>query len=110
MKRYCLALDLLNDVELINEYKKYHENVWPEIIASIKKAGIKELEIYLVSNRLFMILEANDSFTFENKAKLDTENPKVQEWEALMWKYQQALPSVKKGGKWILMDQIFQLN
>ncbi len=110
MKRYCLALDLLNDVELINEYKKYHENVWPEIIASIKKAGIKELEIYLVSNRLFMILEANDSFTFENKAKLDTENPKVQEWEALMWKYQQALPCVKKGGKWILMDQIFQLN
>ncbi len=110
MKRYCLALDLLNDVELINEYKKYHENVWPEIIASIKKAGIKELEIYLVSNRLFMILEANDSFTFENKAKLDTENPKVQEWETLMWKYQQALPCVKKGEKWILMDQIFQLN
>jgi L-rhamnose mutarotase len=110
MKRYCLALDLLNDVELINEYKKYHNHVWPEIIASIKKAGIKKLEIYLVSNRLFMILEANDSFTFENKAKLDTENPKVQEWETLMWKYQQALPCVKKGEKWILMDQIFQLN
>jgi len=110
MKRYCLALDLLNDVELINEYKKYHEKVWPEIIASIKKAGIKELEIYLVSNRLFMILETNDSFTFEKKAKLDAENPKVQEWETLMWKYQRALPCAKKGEKWILMDQIFKLN
>jgi len=110
MKRYCLALDLLNDVELINEYKKYHEKVWPEIIASIKKAGIKELEIYLVSNRLFMILEANDSFTFEKKSRFDAENPKVQEWETLMWKYQQALPCANKGEKWILMDQIFQLN
>ena len=110
MKRYCLTLDLLNDVELINEYKKYHENVWPEIIASIKKAGIKELEIYLVSNRLFMILETNDSFTFEKKAKFDAENPKVEEWETLMWKYQQALPCAKKGEKWVLMDKIFKLN
>ena len=110
MKRYCLALDLLNDVELINEYKKYHEKVWPEIIANIKKAGIKELEIYLISNRLFMILEVNDSFTFEKKSKFDAENPKVQEWETLMWKYQQALPCAKKGEKWILMDKIFQLN
>lgn len=75
MKRYCLALDLLNDVELINEYKKYHENVWPEIIASIKKAGIKELEIYLISNRLFMILEANDSFTFEKKSQIGCRKP-----------------------------------
>jgi L-rhamnose mutarotase len=31
----------------------------------------------------------------------------VQEWEALMWKYQQALPKVKPGEKWMLMDRIF---
>lgn len=110
MKRYCLALDLLNDVELINAYKKYHTQVWPEIIAEIKKAGIKELEIYLVSNRLFMIMEVNDSFSFEKKEKMDAENSNTQEWEALMWKYQQALPCAKKGEKWVLMEQIFQLN
>ena len=110
MKKYCLALDLLDDDELINEYKKYHEKVWPEIIASIKNAGIKELEIYLVCNRLFMILEVNEDFSFEKKTNMDEENAKVQEWERLMWKYQQALPCAKKGEKWILMEQIFKLN
>ena len=110
MKRYCLALDLINDVELIEAYKKYHQNVWPEIVKNIKDSGIEALEIYLVSNRLFMIMEVNEAFSFEKKAKLDAENPKVEEWETLMWKYQQALPCIKKGEKWILMDQIFKLN
>jgi len=110
MKRYCLALDLLNDLELINEYKKYHRQVWPEIIAGIKKAGINQLEIYIACNRLFMIMEVNDSFSFEKKEKMDAENSNIQEWESLMWKYQQALPCAKKGEKWVLMEQIFQLN
>ena len=110
MKKYCLALDLLNDPELINAYKRHHKKVWPEIIESIKSTGIETLEIYLVSNRLFMILEVNDSFSFEMKAAMDLRNPKVQEWESLMWKYQQALPCAKKGEKWLLMDKIFQLK
>ena len=45
MKRYCLALDLINDVELIEAYKKYHQNVWPEIVKNIKDSGIEALEI-----------------------------------------------------------------
>ena len=46
---------------------------------------------------------------FEKKAAMDAANPKVQEWENLMWKYQQALPSAKQGEKWILMNKIFEL-
>ena len=57
-----------------------------------------------------MILEVNDSFSFEKKTAKDLENPKVQEWEDLMWKYQQALPFAIKGEKWILMDKIYQLT
>ena len=109
LKRYCLALDLKDDSELIKEYKKYHEEVWPEIIQSIKSSGIENLEIYLVGNRLFMIMEVGNSFSFENKNKEDLANRKVQEWEELMWKYQQALPVSKPGEKWMLMEKIFQL-
>lgn len=109
MKRLCFALDLVNDQTLIDAYKKHHEKVWPEIIESIKSSGIENLEIYLIGNRLFMVLEANASFSLELKGKKDAENTKVQEWEALMWKYQQALPMVKPGEKWILMEKIFQL-
>lgn len=109
MKRYCLTLDLIDDSELIAEYKKYHKNVWSEIIESIKKSGIETLEIYLLSNRLFMIMEVNESFSFEKKSKMDSENSKVQEWENLMWNYQQALPIAKKGEKWMLMEKIYEL-
>lgn len=108
--KYCWALDLKNDEQLIQEYKAYHQAVWPEITASIKAAGIEDLEIYAVGNRLFMIMTVNDSFSFEKKSAMDAANHKVQEWETLMWKYQQALPFANEGEKWLLMDKIFQLD
>ena len=108
MKRYCLALDLKDDVVLIAEYELYHKTVWPEILSSILNSGIEQLQIYRTGNRLFMIMEVNDSFSFEAKATADAENIKVQEWETLMWKYQQALPLAKQGEKWMLMEKIFE--
>ncbi len=110
MQRYCLALDLVNDNTLIAEYEAYHKKVWPEIKASITGAGITAMEIYRTGNRLFMIMETEDNFSFEKKGAMDNSNLKVQEWEQLMWKYQLALPWAKKGEKWILMDKIFSLQ
>ena len=108
--KYCLALDLKNDDELIAEYERYHQKVWPEIIDSIKDSGITGLEIYRVGNRLFMIMETDETFSFERKNEMDNSNAKVQEWENLMWKYQQALPGTQPGEKWMLMKKIFDLN
>lgn len=109
MKRYCLALDLVADVELIAAYEQHHQQVWPEILKSIKDAGIVHMEIYRAGNRLFMIMEVSEEFSFEAKAAADAANPKVQEWEALMWQYQQAIPGAAPGEKWVLMDRIFAL-
>lgn len=109
MQRYCLALDLKNDPVLIAEYEQYHRAVWPEILESIRSSGIEHLEIFRVENRLFMILEVGEGFSFEQKAQADAANPKVQEWETLMWRYQQALPGSAPGEKWRLMERIFQL-
>jgi len=109
MKRYCLALDLINDPEYIAAYERYHESVWPAILNSIRGAGILDMEIYRTGNRLFMIMEVEDDFSFEAKAEMDATNSKVQEWEDLMWQYQRALPWAKPGEKWVLMDRIFKL-
>ena len=109
MMRYCLALDLKNDPELIAEYEKYHQSIWPEIEASIRDSGIINMEIYRIANRLFMIMETENNFSFETKGKMDEANPKVQQWEQLMWNYQQALPGAKPGEKWQLMERIFKL-
>ncbi len=109
MKKYCLALDLKEDPILIAEYEAYHRELWPEIRESIKSAGILRMEIYRFSNRLFMIMETADDFSFERKAAMDADNPKVQEWEELMWRFQQPLPGAKPGEKWMLMERIFEL-
>ena len=109
MKRYCLALDLKDDPELIREYEEHHKKVWPEITEGIRNSGIHKMEIYRAGNRLFMIMETEDDFSLEHKILVDQYNPKVQEWEKLMWKYQQALPHARVGEKWMLMTKIFEL-
>lgn len=109
-RRFCFALDLKDDPALIAEYRKYHEKIWPEITQSLKGAGIEDLEIYLLGTRMFMIMEANQIFSFERKAKADEQDPKVQAWEQLMWRFQQALPEAKPGEKWLRMERIFKLE
>lgn len=109
MKRHCLALDLKNDPVLIAEYEAYHREIWPEIKKSILDSGIVNMEIYRIMDRLFMIMEVDESFSFEKKDAADAANAKVQEWEALMWKYQQALPVAKPGEKWVFAEKIFAL-
>ena len=109
MKKYCFALDLKDDDELITKYEEYHQQVWPEIKKSITDAGIVDMEIYRTGNRLFMIMQTEDNYNAETKAAMDVANPKVQEWETLMSTFQKSLPWAKKGEKWIEMKKIFQL-
>jgi L-rhamnose mutarotase len=109
-RRFCLTLDLKDDPNLIAEYKRYHEKIWPEITRSIKDSGIEDMEIYLFGTRMFMIMEVDESFSFEAKAKADRSNPKVQEWETLMGTFQKMLPQAKPGEKWLLMDRVFKLE
>ena len=109
-ERYCLALDLQDDSELIAEYRRYHEKIWWEITKSIREAGIEDMEIYQLGTRLFMVMEVSEKFSFEAKARADAANPKVEEWERLMWKFQRPLPGAKPGEKWMRMERIFELG
>ena len=109
MPRYCLTLDLKDDETAISEYKRYHAKIWPEIKESLLGAGILDMEIYLVGTRLFMIMETNDRFSSSAKAAADAANPKVQEWETLMSRFQQELPQSTPEQKWVVMEKIFSL-
>ncbi|HWI93055.1 MAG TPA: L-rhamnose mutarotase [Flavisolibacter sp.] len=109
-KRYCLTLNLKNEPELIRQYEEHHKEVWPEIIDSIRNSGIQQMEIYRLGTRLFMIVEVNEAFSFERKNEMDKNDNKVQQWEELMWRYQQPLEEAVKGEKWMLLNKIFDLN
>jgi L-rhamnose mutarotase len=109
MNRRCYALDLKDDPALIAGYDEWHKQVWPEVLDSIRGSGILSMEIYRAGNRLFMVMETDDSFDPAAKALRDASNPSVLEWETLMWNYQQAIPVAAPGEKWVLMQRIFVL-
>ncbi|RPD42348.1 L-rhamnose mutarotase [Chitinophaga barathri] len=109
MTRHVLALDLKDDPKLIEEYLEIHKAVWPEILESIRDAGITACDMFRAGTRMVMILEVDDTFSFERKNAMDEASPIVQKWEAFMWTFQLAIPAAKPGEKWVIMDQIFAL-
>jgi len=107
-KQYFLTLDLKDDESLIRLYEEYHkpENVWPEVISSLAISGIRVMDIFRFETRLVMRILVNNNFNFKNKAELDKENVKVQEWEELMLKFQAVLPGENNESKWQLMSKV----
>jgi L-rhamnose mutarotase len=101
---------LKDDATAIAEYKRYHVKIWPEVKQSLFDAGVEEMEIYLLGTRMFMIMEANDSFSLSKKAVMDLANAKVQEWETVMHGFQQQLRGAQAGQYWMEMDRVFSLE
>lgn len=111
VKRYCQTLDLKDNPELIAEYRRRHSEgeAWQEIIDGIREVGILEMEIYLLDNRLFMIVEAPVDFEWETAMARLATLPRQQEWEDYMSVFQKAAPGSSSNEKWRLMERIFHL-
>lgn len=109
MKTFFLLLDLKDDPQLIEQYEKHHHPIPQVIHESITNAGIIRMDIFRFGNRLVMHLEANDDFSFEEKAKMDQSNEDVQIWENLMSSFQQIIPGTPEGQKWVIANKIFEL-
>lgn len=109
VQRYVLVLDLIDDDKLIAEYEAHHQSVWPEVEQQILATGILSCQIYRVMNRLCMILDTEEGFSFERKAAMDAGHHYTQSWEELMWQYQKALPCAAPGQKWVMMEKIYEL-
>lgn len=110
MKRYCQTLKLRDNEELIKAYVEEHKHVWPEIKAGIREVGILDMQIYILGNQLFMIVDTVDDFDWvKDNARL-AELPRQAEWEAYMSKFQQAEPGMASNEKWQMMEKMFSLN
>lgn len=111
VKRYCQTLDLKNDPELIAEYIKRHSETeaWPEIRQGIREVGILEMEIYVIGNRLFMIVETPLDFDWEVAMTKLATLPRQAEWEDYMSIFQDVKPGSTSAEKWQLMERMFHL-
>jgi L-rhamnose mutarotase len=106
-RRVVRALDLVDDARLIAEYRSWHTpgSVWPEVIAHLHATGVLDMEIWAVSNRLFMLLEVAEDFP------RDVPEPqRVAAWEQLMSTFQRTLGGTAPGEKWLDMTRIFSLD
>lgn len=111
-RRICLALDLVEDADLIAEYEHWHRvgNTDPAVTRSIRDAGIVNMEIFRAGNRMFMIIDADESYSDEAKAAADAANPAVIAWEAKMRQFQQPIPAAGPDGTWLPMERVFRLT
>jgi len=111
-KRYCKALKLEENPELIKEYKKVHapEAAWPEITQGMREVGILDMEIYILGNQLFMIMDTVPDFDHEKAMKKLAQKPRQAEWEAYVSRFQKTSADASADEKWHLMERIYKLN
>lgn len=111
VKRYCRTMELKPDDALIREYVHRHSESesWPEILQGIRSVGILEMEIYLLGNRLFMIVETPVDFDWDSAMARLATLPRQQEWEDFMAIFQQCREGDTADEKWKMMDRIFFL-
>lgn len=109
--RTVLAVDLKGDAATIETYKAHHRRVWPEVLASLRQAGVQEMDIYLLGSRLVMIVEtAGQDFRQCFAAHHQASHPRVAEWEALMRSLQTPPPGAAAGEWWTVMEPVFNLD
>ncbi|PID92180.1 MAG: L-rhamnose mutarotase [Bacteroidetes bacterium] len=111
-KRYCKSLNLRNDPALMADYRKAHAPgaVWPEITRGMYDVGILDMEIYLIGNRLFMIMDTVPEFDHERDMARLADMPRQGEWEKTMSRFQQSEAGDRADEKWQLMERIYKIG
>ena len=110
-KRYVQFLEIRNDPELIAQYRKWHseEYSWKEIRNGIREVGILEMELYIIGNRLAMIVDTPADFNWQEAMSRLATLPRQAEWEAFVSKFQGCAADARSDEKWQPMERIFYL-
>jgi L-rhamnose mutarotase len=111
-KRYCKTIQLEENSNSIEEYKKLHAvgAAWSEITRGIKEVGIIDMEIYIAGATLFMIMDTVEEFNHEKAMTTLASLPRQAEWEATVSKYQKTSAGSSAKEKWKLIERIFKLD
>lgn len=110
--RRCFAVDLHDDPRLIDAYRRWHEPGGPPaaVNAAIRADGVESFEIWLVGDRMFMVMEQDTAKAPdpESKRVRDAANPEVAAWDRLMASFQKPLPFAPEQ-TWVEMERIYAL-
>jgi len=110
MTRHVLTVDLRDDPAAIDAYKAHHRRVWTEVVRSLRRVGILEMEIYMLGRRLVMVVDTDGADFRRCFAAHESSSPRVAQWEALMKGLQQPPPGGESGEWWAQMEPVFRLE
>ncbi|MFO0807421.1 MAG: L-rhamnose mutarotase [Gemmataceae bacterium] len=96
------------DVAKADEYRRYHDEIWPEILAALREAGIRNYSIFLKDDMLFSYYEyIGPPEELDARLKQAAAAPRMREWWDLMEPMQIPLPTRKPGEWWATMEPVF---
>ena len=94
--------------EKLEEYKRYHVSIWPEIAKAIREAGIRNYSIYHFRGQLFAYFEyAGPEAEYEARMETLAKAPRMREWWDIMEPMQVPREDRKPGMWWTDMEEVF---
>jgi L-rhamnose mutarotase len=112
MKRYASVIGVR--AEKLDEYKRLHAAVWPEVLKQIAGCNIRNYSIYLRKlpdgcHYLFAYFEYHGKDLVADMAKMAAD-PTTQEWWKLCKPCQAPLPDRAEGEWWADMEEVFHTD
>jgi len=96
-------------LDKLEEYKRYHAEVWPEILDMIRQCNVRNYSIYYKDGLLFSYFEyIGDDFDAD-MAKMAAD-PWTQEWWEIMMPMQIPLKTRAEGEWWAEMQEVFHTD
>ena len=110
MKSFAQALDLKDDPALIAAYVEHHRSVYPAVVLALRGMGITKMKIFLLGTRLFMYVEAAESFDPSREYQGYAAEARCRAWDELMRGFQRRAPGAREGEWWASMVEVFDLG
>lgn len=105
-----LTANLVEDEKLQQEYLDYHKTqfeAWPEVAQGFCNAGFQQLQVFKNGRQLMLIISIPKDKTLDELNPKTTENnPRVNDWNALMKKYQTGIKGTKRNETWVFLNKL----
>jgi hypothetical protein len=105
-----LTANLVTDEKLQKEYLDYHATQfekWPEVARGFCNAGFQRLLVYRSGRQLMLVISIPKGKSLDELNPKTTENnPRMDEWNSIMKKYQEGIEGTKTGETWVLLKKL----
>ena len=111
MTRHVLLVHLRDDPAAIAAYREHHRQVWPEVVESLRRAGVRRMDIHLLGRTAVMVVDIGDGLDIHRVFQAhQASSPRVAEWEQLMKSLQERSADAAPGEWWATMEPVFRLT